>query len=248
MIYVIVGLPRWLSGEEYTCRRLRRRGFNLWVPDLEEEMTTHYSSLAWEIPGTEEPGGLQSMGIQRVRHDRACMHAYVIVRENLKLVKWWNMEIFTLIWRMVIGMKQFIMVSFNTDYLNKTMEIIVLCRLVLLINVQRKHPVDLIRWRLGSDWPGGAPGSVSLMSSRMRLGVLIQAHARSSWGCSRLNSFLSHTLRPEKLPRNDFYVRFGISIPYPRGWSWKKKMFLNASWMTQLLPWRYTGHRESAFG
>ena len=46
---------------------------------------------------------------------------------------------------MVIGMKQFIMVSFNTDYLNKTMEIIVLCRLVLLINVQRKHPVDLIR-------------------------------------------------------------------------------------------------------
>ena len=46
MIYVIVGLPRWLSGEEYTCRRLRRRGFNLWVPDLEEEMTTHYSSLA----------------------------------------------------------------------------------------------------------------------------------------------------------------------------------------------------------
>jgi len=33
-----------------------------------EEMTTHSSILAWEIPWTEEPGGLQSMGSQRVRH------------------------------------------------------------------------------------------------------------------------------------------------------------------------------------
>ena len=36
---------------------------------LEKEMATHSSILAWEIPGTEEPGGLQSMGSQRVRHD-----------------------------------------------------------------------------------------------------------------------------------------------------------------------------------
>ena len=36
---------------------------------LEEEMATHSSSLDWEIPATEEPGGLQSMGSQRVRHD-----------------------------------------------------------------------------------------------------------------------------------------------------------------------------------
>ena len=36
---------------------------------LEEEMTTHSSILAWRIPWTEEPGGLQSMGSQRVRHD-----------------------------------------------------------------------------------------------------------------------------------------------------------------------------------
>ena len=35
---------------------------------LEKEMTTHFSILAWEIPWTEEPGGLQSMGLQRVRH------------------------------------------------------------------------------------------------------------------------------------------------------------------------------------
>ena len=36
---------------------------------LEKEMATHSSTLAWEIPWTEEPGGLQSMGSQRIRHD-----------------------------------------------------------------------------------------------------------------------------------------------------------------------------------
>ena len=36
---------------------------------LEEEMATHSSILDWEIPWTEEPGRLQSMGLQRVGHD-----------------------------------------------------------------------------------------------------------------------------------------------------------------------------------
>ena len=36
---------------------------------LEKEMATHSSILAWEIPWTEVPGGLQSMGSQTVRHD-----------------------------------------------------------------------------------------------------------------------------------------------------------------------------------
>jgi len=36
---------------------------------LEEKMAIHSSILAWEIPWTEEPGGPQSMGLQRVRHD-----------------------------------------------------------------------------------------------------------------------------------------------------------------------------------
>ena len=38
---------------------------------LEKEVTTHSSILAWEIPWTEEPGGLQFMGSQRVKHDLA---------------------------------------------------------------------------------------------------------------------------------------------------------------------------------
>ena len=36
---------------------------------LEKEMATHSSILAWRIPWTDEPGGLQSMGSQRVGHD-----------------------------------------------------------------------------------------------------------------------------------------------------------------------------------
>ena len=36
---------------------------------LKKEMATHSSILAWRIPWTEEPGGLQSMGSQRVRHN-----------------------------------------------------------------------------------------------------------------------------------------------------------------------------------
>ena len=38
---------------------------------LEKEMATHSSILAWKISGTEEGGGLQSMGLQRVGHDWA---------------------------------------------------------------------------------------------------------------------------------------------------------------------------------
>ena len=38
---------------------------------LEKEMTTHSSMLVWEISWTEDPGMLQSMGSQRVRHDLA---------------------------------------------------------------------------------------------------------------------------------------------------------------------------------
>jgi len=51
-------LPRWLSNKEFTCEDL-----------LEEEMATHSNILTWEMPWTEELGGLQSMGSQRVRHD-----------------------------------------------------------------------------------------------------------------------------------------------------------------------------------
>ena len=44
---------------------------------LEEEMATHSRILAWKIPWTEEPGGLQSSGSQQVRYDWVGIHAYI---------------------------------------------------------------------------------------------------------------------------------------------------------------------------
>ena len=66
-------LPRWCSGKESACqcRRHKGRGFDPWVGKIrwEEEMATASSILAWRIPRTEEHGGLQSIGSQRVRHN-----------------------------------------------------------------------------------------------------------------------------------------------------------------------------------
>ena len=57
---LLLGLPGSASGKEPVCqcRRLKRCGFD----PQEEGMATHSSILAWKIPWTEEPGGLQSMG------------------------------------------------------------------------------------------------------------------------------------------------------------------------------------------
>ena len=46
----------------------------IWKDPLEEEMATHSNILTWEIPWTEEPGVLQFMGSQRVRHDWPAEH------------------------------------------------------------------------------------------------------------------------------------------------------------------------------
>ena len=53
------------------CLQCQRSGSDSWVREdpLEEGMATHSSILAWRIPWTEELGRLQSMGLQRVRHD-----------------------------------------------------------------------------------------------------------------------------------------------------------------------------------
>ena len=51
-----------------------------WEDPLEKGMAIHSSILAWKIPQTEEPGGLQSIGSQSVRHnwsDWACMHIFL---------------------------------------------------------------------------------------------------------------------------------------------------------------------------
>ena len=67
-----VGIPMWLSGKVSACqcRRCKRCKRSLGLVDpLEKEMVIHSTSLARKILGTEEPGGLQSLGLQRVGHD-----------------------------------------------------------------------------------------------------------------------------------------------------------------------------------
>ena len=70
--YVNVRLPQWLSGKESTynigdsVQETWVRSLD-WEDPLEKEMATHSSTLAWRIPWTEKPGGLQSMGSQRAR-------------------------------------------------------------------------------------------------------------------------------------------------------------------------------------
>ena len=62
------GLPRWLRRYESTCS-VGEQVPSLGLKDpLEEEMAAHFGILAWRIPWTEEPGGLQSKGLQRVGH------------------------------------------------------------------------------------------------------------------------------------------------------------------------------------
>ena len=69
--------------------------FLSWEDPLEKEMATHSSILAWRIPWTEEPGGLQSMGSQRVRHDLATkppIPGYIKETENSRIsnYSWWS--------------------------------------------------------------------------------------------------------------------------------------------------------------
>ena len=53
---------------------------------LEKEMATYSSILAWKIPWTEEPGSLQSMGSQRVRHDWAIEHILTKYYAAMKII------------------------------------------------------------------------------------------------------------------------------------------------------------------
>ena len=65
------GFAQWLSSKESVCNAgvTGDAGSILGQDHLKEEMATHSSIPAWRIPWTEGPGGLQSMGSQRVGHD-----------------------------------------------------------------------------------------------------------------------------------------------------------------------------------
>ena len=73
--------------EQYTWTRLSDFTFTFHFHALEKEMATQSSVLAWRMPGTEEPGGLPSMGSHRVGHDwrdLAAAAAYMEKRRSQK--------------------------------------------------------------------------------------------------------------------------------------------------------------------
>ena len=67
--YLLKGFPGGSDGKESACNAGDPGSILGSGRAPGEGMTTHSSVVAWRIPRTEEPGGLQSMGSQRVRHD-----------------------------------------------------------------------------------------------------------------------------------------------------------------------------------
>ena len=82
MVQRVKNLPAMTERQETQVRFLSRED------PLEEEMATHSGILAWRIPWTEEPGGLQSTGSHSVRHDLAAeqqttITAFVTLLQNI---------------------------------------------------------------------------------------------------------------------------------------------------------------------
>ena len=70
------------------AKRINRVWSLGWEDPLEKEMATHSSILAWRIPWTEEPGGLQRMRSQRVGHDWATSHIHTLRLIESNLFQW----------------------------------------------------------------------------------------------------------------------------------------------------------------
>ena len=71
-MYIYMGFPDGSAGKELACNAgdIGSLGRSLGREDpLEKEMATHSSILAWRVLWTEEPGGLQSVGSQGIRHN-----------------------------------------------------------------------------------------------------------------------------------------------------------------------------------
>ena len=66
---LVIGFPGGSEGKASACNARDLGSIPGSGSSLEKEMATHSSILAWRIPWTEEPGGLQSMGLQRVGQD-----------------------------------------------------------------------------------------------------------------------------------------------------------------------------------
>ena len=76
-VVMVVGFPGGSDGKESACNVETWVQSLGWEDPLEKGMATHSSILAWRIPWTEEPGGLQSRGSQRIGQDGGAWWAAV---------------------------------------------------------------------------------------------------------------------------------------------------------------------------
>ena len=95
----VLGVPQWLSGKESACSAGAAGDVGL-IPGSGRSpgggMATHPRILAWRIPWTEESGGLQSIGSQRVGHDwidLACTHMSFQLKWDGMKFHCWNIHI-----------------------------------------------------------------------------------------------------------------------------------------------------------
>ena len=75
MLYIYKDFPGGSGGKASACNAGDPGQSLDWKDPLEKEMATHFSTFAWKIPWTQEPGRLQSMGSQRVGHDLVTMYS-----------------------------------------------------------------------------------------------------------------------------------------------------------------------------
>ena len=100
----------WLSGN-LPCRSV---GLIPGSEDpLEKVMVTQTSILSWEVPWTEEPGGLQSMGLQRAGHDLATEHRCILlcgyITSYLSLYLLMDISVVSRYWQLQIRLQEILM-------------------------------------------------------------------------------------------------------------------------------------------
>ena len=82
--------PRTINIQEslsvLNCKKIKGISF-FCIPFWRRKWQTHYSVLAWRIPEMGEPGGLPSMGLQRVRHDWSDLAAAAAASETIRINK-----------------------------------------------------------------------------------------------------------------------------------------------------------------
>ena len=84
LLSICHSLPWWLSSKASACNAETGIWLLSWEDPLDKEMATHSSIFAWEILWTEECGGLQSMGLERVKHNLATkQHLFVTIYLHL---------------------------------------------------------------------------------------------------------------------------------------------------------------------